>query len=152
MSDDDAPPLDLVHCIYSSAETVEFSTEEIFELLEVAKANNAKVGVTGMLLYEKGSFFQVLEGEPSAVDALLEKIEKDERHNQVVRIIYEAIAERDFGEWTMGYSGVTALELKNVDGLNDFFRSNKPYTQLDEGRTKKLLKAFKEGQWRASIG
>ena len=55
--------VELVHCIYASASTVSFTKDEITELLAIAQRNNGALGVTGMLLYEDGSFFQVLEGE-----------------------------------------------------------------------------------------
>ena len=142
---------DLVHCIYTSAETNEFSHDDIIDLLEKARANNAKLDVSGILLYESGSFFQVLEGRHEVVTSLLEKIQKDDRHNHVVKVIYEHIENRDFSEWTMGYSDVTPDELRKVEGLNDFFRSNSSYMGLDKGRAKTLLKAFKDGQWRSSI-
>lgn len=141
----------LVHCIYSSVETVEFSQDDILSLLEKARLNNSTLGITGMLLYDSGSFFQVLEGAPEKVTSLLEVIQKDKRHDKVVKIIYEDIEERDFSEWTMGFSGFTRQELMNIEGMNDFFQSNKYYTDLDEGRAKMLLKAFKDGKWRASI-
>ena len=67
------------------------------------------------------------------------------------KIIYENIDNRDFSEWTMGYSDVTKEDLRKIEGLNDFFRSNSSYIDLDKGRAKTLLKAFKDGQWRASI-
>jgi len=141
----------LVHCVYSSASSIDFTQDEIIALLEKARGNNVKLGITGMLLYDNGSFFQVLEGNPDTVTALLKIIQKDSRHSQVVKIIYEEIEARDFSEWTMGYSGVTRQALGEIEGLNDFFQSNKLYTDLDEGRAKTLLKAFKEGKWRASI-
>ena len=141
----------LVHCIYSSVETVEFSQDDILSLLEKARLNNSTLGITGMLLYDSGSFFQVLEGAPEKVTSLLEVIQKDKRHDKVVKIIYEDIEERDFSEWTMGFSGFTRQELMSIEGMNDFFQSNKYYTDLDEGRAKMLLKAFKDGKWRASI-
>ena len=141
----------LVHCIYSSLQTIDFSQEDIVTLLEKARKNNAASKVTGMLLYDNGSFFQILEGNPSVVLPLLDIIEKDKRHDRVVRIIYEDISHRDFSEWTMGYSGVTREDLKSIDGMNDFFQGNANYIDLDEGRAKTLLKAFKDGKWRTSI-
>jgi hypothetical protein len=141
----------LVHCIYSSAETVEFSHEDIISLLKKAREVNSNLGVTGMLLYEDGSFFQVLEGPSETVVPLYEKIGQDKRHERVTKLIQEPIKERSFSEWTMGYSGVTREELKEIEGLNDFFYSNKCFTELDEGRAKKLLEAFKGGKWRASL-
>jgi hypothetical protein len=140
-----------VHCIYSSAATVAFSKDDIMALLVEARKNNLDKGITGMLLYDNGSFFQVLEGEPSAVTSLLKTIQDDTRHNQVVKIIYEKIDERDFSTWTMGFSEVTRKDLTEIEGLNDFFQSSRLFIDLDEGRAKLLLKAFKDGKWRTSI-
>jgi len=142
---------ELAHCIYSSAEAKTFTHEEIIALLEVARANNSQLGITGILLYDNGSFFQVLEGEPSVVQSLYDKIGTDNRHRAVSKIVYEPIEERDFSEWTMGYAGITREELNRIDGLNDFFCGQQSYIDLDEGRAKTLLNAFKEGKWRSSI-
>ncbi len=141
----------LIHCIYSSVEVTTFSHDEMIKLLAKVKEKNAKLNVTGMLLYDEGSFFQVLEGPKKTVTQLFEKISKDKRHDRVTKIIQEPIEDRNFAEWTMGYSGVTREELKKIEGLNDFFYTKKCFTELDEGRAKTLLEAFKKGQWRASL-
>ncbi len=143
--------MNLVHCIYTSAESTDFNEEDIFSLLEKSRSNNASLDVTGMLLYEKGSFFQVLEGPEDQVLPLFEKIAKDKRHQRVVKIIYEPIEARDFSDWTMGYAAIPSRELSKVAGLNDFFHSGKCYTDLDAGRAKQVLEAFKEGKWRSMI-
>ena len=65
---------ELIHCIYTSAAVGEFTESDIMELLTIAKDNNAKLDVTGMLLYDSGSFFQILEGKASAVETLFRKI------------------------------------------------------------------------------
>ncbi|EAQ64022.1 photopigment and puc expression activator [Marinomonas sp. MED121] len=151
MDADEDKKENLVHCIYSSVATVKFSQSDIADLLEKARANNEKLGVSGMLLYDEGSFFQVLEGDPQVVATLLRVIQRDQRHDKVIKIIHEEIEERDFSEWTMGYSGATRDDLKCIEGLNDFFLSNNTFIELDEGRAKTLLTAFKEGKWRTSI-
>jgi hypothetical protein len=66
----------LIQCIYASAAGRAFDTEELAQLLKVARDNNAKLGLTGMLLYAEGSFFQVLEGPAQVVDALYAKSKK----------------------------------------------------------------------------
>ncbi|WP_297792552.1 BLUF domain-containing protein [uncultured Marinobacter sp.] len=142
---------DLIHCIYCSAGTVRFSDTDMVSLLEKAREANAALGVTGMLLYEAGSFFQVLEGPAESVDALYEKIFRDKRHRRITKIIREPIEARNFSEWTMGYAGVTRQDLKEIEGLNDFFYAGKCFTELDPGRAKKLLETFKDGNWRASL-
>jgi hypothetical protein len=144
--------MDLVHCIYCSASnTGELGPSELAALLDKCRTDNAKCDVTGMLLYQHRSFFQVLEGERSTVDALFEKIAVDPRHTRVTRVILEPISERAFGSWSMGYARVTAKELAEIPGLNDFFGRASSYLELGEGRAKTLLAAFKDGRWRTSL-
>ena len=70
----------LVHLVYTSIAAREFSKEDHTELLKKSRAANELLGVTGMLLFSEGNFFQVLEGEPEVVDALYTKISRDPRH------------------------------------------------------------------------
>ncbi|SEQ38542.1 Sensors of blue-light using FAD [Solimonas aquatica] len=144
--------MELVHCIYTSAaRSPAFGRKELDELLKVCRTNNQAHGVTGMLLFEKGSFFQILEGERSQVEALFDKIATDPRHVRINKLIVERIAQRDFGEWTMGHGEISALDLLRIPGLNDFFSRGQSYEQLNEGRAKLLLAAFRDGDWRTRL-
>ncbi|WOD39771.1 diguanylate phosphodiesterase [Nodosilinea sp. E11] len=141
----------LIHIIYSSAATRPFQDDELVELLANSRAKNAQLGITGMLLYDNGSFFQVLEGAPEAVDQLYQTIAQDERHTKAVVIIREPIPKRSFGEWTMGFSTISSQELDQIIGLNDFFATGSSFTQINSGRARKLLAAFREGRWRSKV-
>lgn len=141
----------LVQCIYSSASPEPIDAERLTEILSAARKNNAKLGITGMLLYERQSFFQILEGPEQSVNQLYRKIARDNRHTQITKILFQPISERVFDRWSMGYVGVSMKELASVKGLNDFFRSGQCYNDLDESRAKLLLAAFKEGKWHAKI-
>jgi len=103
------------------------------------------------LLYTKGSFFQVLEGEPAVVDATFDRITRDPRHDKITVIIREPIAERSFEDWSMGYAALAQEELRLIVGRNDFFTDGNCYTSLGNGRAKKLLRAFAMGRWRAQL-
>jgi hypothetical protein len=138
-----------IHCIYSSKATAQFEERELPQLLQVSRANNAAVGVTGMLLYIERNFFQVLEGDEAAVDAIFSRLSGDPRHGRVTRIIREPIFERDFPEWTMGYAMLGLAEVKQHVGENDFFTSATCLEELSAGRARKLLSAFRNGRWRA---
>ena len=142
---------DLMHCIYASAATRPFETAELTALLQEARKHNDAAGLTGMLLYTEGSFFQVLEGVPEAVEALYARIELDQRHDQVTKIVAEAIPGRSFADWTMGFSQVSREELALISGTNDFFGGASCFLGLDSGRAKKLLSAFSEGRWRKTL-
>jgi Sensors of blue-light using FAD len=141
----------LMHCIYASAARRNFDTAELMELLQAARKHNDEAGLTGMLLYTEGSFFQVLEGAPGAVEALYSRIELDSRHEQVTRIVTEAIPSRSFAHWTMGFIQVSRYELALIPGTNDFFSGSSCFLGLDSGRAKKLLSAFREGRWRKPL-
>jgi hypothetical protein len=143
-------PKALEHLIYASVATAEFGAPQLTELLEKATAANELTGLTGILLHSDAdsSFFQVLEGDPEAIDRLLTKLRADKRHSHLTIIIREPIAERAFADWTMGFASVSPEKLRKIPGLNDFFRGGSCFTELDSGRAKKLLAAFAEGRWR----
>ncbi len=139
----------IIHLIYASVATQDVGTAELTALLQKSRETNERLGLTGMLLFSEGNFFQVLEGEGTAVNQLYEKIIRDKRHAQCTLIIREPIAKRSFGNWSMGFSRISPGELRNIVGLNDFFHDGSCFTKLDAGRAKKLLGAFARGSWRA---
>ncbi|MEO8298659.1 MAG: BLUF domain-containing protein [Burkholderiales bacterium] len=142
---------ELIHCVYASAASRDFEPRELLELLEVARENNAKLGLTGMLLYAEGSFFQVLEGPADVVDAVYAKIDRDQRHAQVTLVIREPIPKRHFDAWTMGFYKVSHEELAGISGVNEFFGKDRTLVSVDAGRAKKLLAAFRDGRWRKKL-
>ena len=138
----------LSHLIYASKAEKDLSEKDIIDILKFARKNNEAINVTGMLLFEQGSFLQVLEGEEEVLNKLFTTISKDKRHMDIVKIINEAIPERKFKDWSMGYASLTKSELGSIEGMNDFFQGSSCLTDLDKGRAKKILIAFSEGRWR----
>jgi Sensors of blue-light using FAD len=143
----------LEHLVYASVATQSFAASQLDELLQKARTANERAGLTGMLLHvdSDGSFFQVLEGEPQAIDRLFNEISRDKRHSHLTTIIREPIVKRSFEAWTMGFSSVSPEKLRGAPGLNDFFKGGSCFAELDAGRAKKLLAAFAEGRWRAKL-
>ena len=141
----------LIHIVYSSAAGVEFGQGELLDLLNVSRANNARVGVTGILLFYKGSFFQVLEGHEPEVRQTYEKVSKDPRHSKMLKIIEGPVEKRAFQDWTMGFANMKIKDLKSIAGLNDFFNRGSCFYDLEQGSARKLLEAFKDGRWRQFI-
>ena len=83
-------------------------TAEIKSILAKSQANNARVGVTGALMFNSGCFAQVLEGPREQVEAVFERIQQDDRHGEVSLLALDPIAERSFPNWAMGYVGGSA--------------------------------------------
>lgn len=141
----------MIQLIYTSAATVEFSREDLIELLDRARQNNEGLEVSGMLVYQDGSFLQILEGEEEKVIPLYEKIEKDPRHGEVKLILRSEIEERSFGDWKMGFYDATRQAARKVPGYFDFFRAGPPFSKSEIDRARKVLLQFREGAWRQQV-
>ena len=103
---------------YESQASVPLTAPDLLDLLAQSRENNARSGVTGILLYRHGTFLQVLEGPHAEVDALYATIARDPRHREVSTVLAEDRPERRFPDWTMGFADVGG-ELGDVDGFND---------------------------------
>lgn len=137
----------LVHHIYISSAQNTPDSRVLKRILAQSSRNNASLDITGMLLHTAGSFFQILEGAPEAVDKLFSRICADPRHHRIVTIIREPIPRRSFPDWTMGFAEIPPLELAKLIGTNDFFGKRRCLSALDQGRSRKLLAAFAQGRW-----
>ena len=92
----------LVRLMYASRATETVRPEVLNAILRKSTQNNPAVGVTGVLCFSGNIYLQVLEGGRSHVSALYNRIAADPRHNDVVLLSYEDIAERGFAGWSMG--------------------------------------------------
>ena len=133
------------HClVYFSSSTTPFDEQALSVILQQSRLNNARLGITGVLLYVRGSIIQVLEGEKQAVDALYERITRDPRHTRITCALSRPIASRQFGEWHMGYETITARQLAEIQSLVDLENSEAGATQPDESIILKTLRVFYE--------
>jgi hypothetical protein len=104
------------HIVYISTATVDFSQPQLLSLLVKAKGNNARTGITGLLIHKDGRFVQVLEGDEPVVRALFEVIRRDGRHQAVTLILAEEMAERQFVDWSMGFHDLKDSDLLGMYG------------------------------------
>ena len=141
----------MLELVYGSAGVHAFSSEELTELLAKARRNNQALGVSGLLLYHRGSFLQVLEGEESVVSALYEKIAKDPRHHRCIVIKRGTVANRTFADWSMGFVEVSATVSKKLDGFNSFLHQGRLDLQGSAEQIRKVLVGFRSGQWRQYV-
>jgi hypothetical protein len=78
---------------------------ELGHIVEVARARNELLSVTGALLYTEEHFAQLLEGPAAAVAELMAQIAADPRHTNLKVIWTEEPAGRSFADWSLAYSG-----------------------------------------------
>ncbi|WP_235956418.1 BLUF domain-containing protein [Grimontia sedimenti] len=132
----------MIRLIYASSATVEFTESKLMQLLGKARQNNGELGVSGLLLYAKGNFFQVLEGEEHNVDKLYQKIEQDDRHNRVVVLDRSEIKKRAFPDWSMGFRNLETFDKSQLRGYNDFWIAIFPLKSLVRWVTKSSVSSI----------
>ncbi len=75
----------------------------VARILMQSRRNNPRVGLVGALYFSDGNFFQCLEGEADAIDALVETIRLDPRHRGMKVLGRHPIEARSFSVWAMKY-------------------------------------------------
>ena len=76
--------------------------EALDKIIATAKYHNPRFGITGLLVFGSGIFFQWLEGPRDNVTSLFKIISADHRHTDVVLLTQEdEYRERLFPNWDM---------------------------------------------------
>jgi hypothetical protein len=104
--------------IYSSESATPMQVDELEEMLEQARSSNAEKGITGALIYVDGVFLQILEGDMETVQALMEKIAKDFRHETVTVLKQGPVDAAAFSDWDMAYVSATPAQVAEWAGLS----------------------------------
>jgi Sensors of blue-light using FAD len=115
-------------------------------LLQQSRDNNARLDLTGMLLYEGGNFMQVLEGPDDALTELYTKIQSDPRHYRILQLLRRQIQEREFPSWSMGFKNLKDVNLQETPGYSSFLNEplNSATFRSDPTRAQRLLGTFRE--------
>lgn len=153
--------------VYASKANINLGTTginpEVSRILLKSKSNNAKRMIGGVLYYADGYFFQVLEGDPSSVKGLYQKIIQDNRHSDSTILIEGEIDRPQFSNWSMHFvasdSGIRQLLQDNgykqfspfkmsvaqIQGLIAVLSNNGVYERTDSrkiGLSKKVKSFF----------
>ncbi len=131
--------------VYQSTATWQLTERELLEILEQSRANNARLQISGMLLYHGGHFLQLLEGSETEVRDRYAIIARDERHKWVSLVMTGPNAARDFPDWTMGFRDL-GPEQTPAAGWTDFLESTVLPTTLASAASyvRNIFLAFRE--------
>lgn len=134
----------LTQIIYASSATEAFSKEALSELLKKSRKKNHEAGISGILLYKDGNFLQVLEGEQSALDALIGTISRDPRHSGLLVYSKKPIEQREFPNWSMAFRDIQDPELASLPGYSELLNTSFLDTDLQTNspRVKHLISVF----------
>jgi hypothetical protein len=90
----------LMRLIYAS-HPFGFDDLTLANILTTAQRYNAEKDVTGTLICREDLYLQLLEGDRDDVQALYEKIKRDDRHADATILVQEVTAQRLFPAWAM---------------------------------------------------
>lgn len=104
--------------IYISNAVKLFDERHLNKLFYQSFQNNIHKKITGILLYNEGTFIQILEGRQEALNNLFKIIHHDKRHNNITKILDRRIGERLFKKYRTGFN--TLNNYRQMDGLETF--------------------------------
>lgn len=114
----------MIQLTYISSPTRPMSVDDLVDILNKSRENNARLGISGMLLYTGAWFIQVLEGEEKIIDDKIIEIKNDPRHKDFRVLEKKKISAREYAEWTMGFKRVDKNDVRDLPGLNKFFETD----------------------------
>ena len=135
----------LVNLIYASFALELMSEAELLNVLTKSRDNNARLDITGMLLYRRGSFLQVLEGDKRVVDDLFKVIARDPRHYRITRLQERSVTKREFENWSMGFANLDSVDSATIPGYSSYMTERFNSKRFKEvGFAYTFLRMFKE--------
>lgn len=144
----------MIQLTYVSCVSAPLSRQQLLALLLQCRTNNTARGITGMLLYGRGTFLQTVEGDAAVVDPLVEKIWKDDRHKDIRLLSRQELGKRQYADWSMGFAEITEHSLQQAKGLKDFSADDFTFDYLvgNEPVVSSLMDHFREPNYDQLIG
>lgn len=105
--------------VYRSKAIVPFTDADLDELVADCRNKNRRIGLTGILLHEDGTFVQAIEGPEFTVRDLMSTIAVDPRHEHIEVLAEEQLEARRFPDWSMGYRRIGEDEAATIPGYHD---------------------------------
>lgn len=91
----------LATLVYRSRATEALGWDELCALLHRARQRNRRESLTGLLVYDRGHFFQWLEGPAGALERIWDAVRRDPRHRDIERLGSPRLPMRLFADWEM---------------------------------------------------
>lgn len=111
--------MDLKSLTYTSLARLDIDGADLEAIHSAARDNNALEGITGLLIFNGTHFLQIVEGSPSAIDDLVERLRRDRRHSGLEVRDQREIALRSFPDWSMELVKVSANFFDAKDTVSD---------------------------------
>ncbi|MFM7698982.1 MAG: BLUF domain-containing protein [Limnohabitans sp.] len=92
---------DLAYLSYCSQAQFPMRHDEIERILKTSQRNNQHDEITGLLTFSGEVFVQFLEGTHAALQNLMDRIQNDTRHNNIIILSEGGSHERMLAGWDM---------------------------------------------------
>ena len=103
----------LYNMVYCSRAAPGVDDAAVDRIIASSRRHNPAQGITGMLVFGSGIFFQWLEGPRHSIMELMATLQTDPRHDSIVSLsATEEVRERLFPDWDMEL--VTACDIRDV--------------------------------------
>jgi len=129
--------------IYVSTAAKRMTKDNLQSILMESLRHNSDHNITGILLYDQGSFCQVLEGDKKDVLSLFKKIKKDKRHFNVITISEKDIQYREFSAWSMRFINLDFYDREMIQGYQTISGNRMNWTDINASLAKNILMQFK---------
>lgn len=88
--------------VYCSLAADNVDADEVSRLVAFSQRRNVARGITGVLVFGSGVFFQWIEGPPAEVQTLIAQLHGDVRHHDIVTLDQSVeVRERLYPHWDM---------------------------------------------------
>lgn len=130
--------------VYLSSVRKDWKDEELVALLEKSRSNNARCDVTGMLLYHRRTFLQLLEGPEKKVLETHDRILRDARHRDARTLLSGSYDERSFPDWSMGFCAADDAQMEAIDGFTRYLTDEHALHDDSGDSALDLLESFRD--------
>jgi hypothetical protein len=124
--------------IYTSRARTIFTANDLADLRALAASANDFANITGLLVFDGKGFIQALEGDSAAVEAVMDRIVKDPRHDHIVFFTPIETEHRQFKQWSTEYRDADDLS----DGSAFLYRVISRVAHVDRGEIKAAFIGF----------
>lgn len=126
--------MELHELVYVSLAEWAMSTADLTALLEQAREKNTRLNITGLLVYHRGEFTQMLEGAKTDIFNLYATICEDVRHRAPYVLSHGSIGQRSFSHWSMAFLAPSDQSLEENPAYSSY---------LDTGLIEQVLSSAK---------
>lgn len=102
---------------YISIISAVFSDKDLLKIMSASHRFNPSHNITGALMYRKGVFLQLLEGEMTIIENLFQKIKDDPRHENITLLFAQTSEKSVFPHWVVGYREPGDTDIAKIDEI-----------------------------------